>query len=852
MELLDGKTLEAFIDKTALDENKIRDFSKQERPRLCLKSLWMLQVSYGFQYLQEGQNQEKIILHRDLSADNVLIDFHLNAKIADFGLAKSLPHSVMTADTWEFEKKRGLERLLPELYADTCKQPDKYGDRYLYGILIVEVLAEFSVRECFSDEGAKDDYKRMVLEGKHFDSFQGRIIGCNPEPSQERDKAIEIMRMTAQVNPENRATFTQVSQVWNQCDVRAMQQQRQQTLDYLQKTDDTEQQLTQLKISNDPLTAQHMPDAVSDAIGDQSNQWEVVSFLIDTIAKKTGGAQSTAVANPAQNESKDELEVVKILLEKIPDQTVKDQCCKKSSEVCGKKSVISKLLCCLCRKSLTKLRKTTAVLEQQKLLPAKFDGKMLNFWYKKFQTKILPSSSAWRQWNLLKSLKKLHVIKKVLKCIQSPESKLLFRRRCAVMACSRLHQENIVAFLGLEPDWLLESGPILSFLASLATEGMNSFLTDTLSPVQSRMQPAQITQMLRLCISERHITLSVRLTNDETFSREHVDLPDNTGATALMLAADGNYHELIEKLLDLGASVNSVDSQSRTALSRACEAGHLTAAKIFVTQRSRSESSRRSRSDLYAASGATSKFRVGAAAGPLDRRRWDAVRLIGRGGFGEVYEVLTDTGVRCAAKTLKLTVQLGDELPSVRTEIHRAIESERNLCRLLHPNIVRFLYIAQPEPATICRALLYLHSRQPPVIHRDINCSNIIVCADNSRIKLIDFGLSIKLEHPKGTLNFMAPELLGAGESDSMQYSRESDIWAFGCSVFQMVSGARPFRDAQNIFQVAWSLANNGAPALPDGRSAQLRDFYSRCTTKDRKERNLAQELLQHEFLTGG
>uniref|UniRef100_A0A1I8HRM0 Protein kinase domain-containing protein n=1 Tax=Macrostomum lignano TaxID=282301 RepID=A0A1I8HRM0_9PLAT len=274
--------------------------------------------------------------------------------------------------------------------------------------------------------------------------------------------------------------------------------------------------------------------------------------------------------------------------------------------------------------------------------------------------------------------------------------------------------------------------------------------------------------------------------------------------------------------------------------------------------------------------------------------RWDAVRLIGRGGFGEVHEVRTDTGITCAAKTLRLPVQLGDELPSVSTRIHRAVESERNLCRLRHPNIVMFLDIAQPEPATvvvfmelldgrslerfidnkpldeltirdfseqICRALLYLHSRQPPVIHRDINCSNMIVRADNTRIKLIGFGLSIKLDQsvshisastptPKGTLNFMAPELLGAGESASVQYRRESDIWAFGCSVFQMASGARPFANAKSMLEMAQLIDRRGAPALPDGRSAELRDFYSRCTAKDRRRRRSAQELLGHEFLS--
>uniref|UniRef100_A0A1I8JHM7 Protein kinase domain-containing protein n=1 Tax=Macrostomum lignano TaxID=282301 RepID=A0A1I8JHM7_9PLAT len=272
---------------------------------------------------------------------------------------------------------------------------------------------------------------------------------------------------------------------------------------------------------------------------------------------------------------------------------------------------------------------------------------------------------------------------------------------------------------------------------------------------------------------------------------------------------------------------------------------------------------------------------------------WETGRLIGRGGFGEVHEVLTDTGIRCAAKTLRLPVHLGDQLDFIRKKIESAIESESNLCRLRHPNIVRFLHMAQPEPATvvvfmelldgrslerfidnkpldeavvrsfskqICSALLYLHSRRPPVIHRDINCSNIIVLTDNTRIKLIDFGLSIKLEKsvshisattqtPEGTLNFMAPELLGAGEADRPQYSRESDIWAFGCSVFQMATGSRPFADVPTIFQVAVRLERSGAPAIRDGCSVELKDFYSQCTARNRIERKPADELMKHQFL---
>uniref|UniRef100_A0A1I8HJF1 Protein kinase domain-containing protein n=1 Tax=Macrostomum lignano TaxID=282301 RepID=A0A1I8HJF1_9PLAT len=285
----------------------------------------------------------------------------------------------------------------------------------------------------------------------------------------------------------------------------------------------------------------------------------------------------------------------------------------------------------------------------------------------------------------------------------------------------------------------------------------------------------------------------------------------------------------------------------------------------------------------------------GRAGGKPFREKWENKQLLGRGGFGDVHKVLTDTGVTCAAKTLRLPLQLGDQLDSKARKVDSVVESEKNLCQLQHPNIVRFLYITQPEPATvvvfmelldghtlenfidekpideekirhfskqICSALLYLHSQQPPVIHRDINCTNIIVLADGTdRLKLIDFGLSIKLEQsvshisastsPKGTLNFMAPELLGDGESESVQYSRESDIWAFGCSVYQMAIGARPFATAKNLLQLVRLLDQNGAPLLQTGQqscSQELLDFYSLCTAKDRKARISAEALMKHKF----
>uniref|UniRef100_A0A1I8GYU0 ANK_REP_REGION domain-containing protein n=1 Tax=Macrostomum lignano TaxID=282301 RepID=A0A1I8GYU0_9PLAT len=85
------------------------------------------------------------------------------------------------------------------------------------------------------------------------------------------------------------------------------------------------------------------------------------------------------------------------------------------------------------------------------------------------------------------------VVKFLISCLSSPDQRANLRFQYAVAACSRL-DENVVSSLGLKPDWLFQSSTILSFAAAMAIEGRNSALTETLS----RMQPARITQLLRL------------------------------------------------------------------------------------------------------------------------------------------------------------------------------------------------------------------------------------------------------------------------------------------------------------------------------------------------------------------
>uniref|UniRef100_A0A1I8J0Y0 Protein kinase domain-containing protein n=1 Tax=Macrostomum lignano TaxID=282301 RepID=A0A1I8J0Y0_9PLAT len=352
---------------------------------------------------------------------------------------------------------------------------------------------------------------------------------------------------------------------------------------------------------------------------------------------------------------------------------------------------------------------------------------------------------------------------------------------------------------------------------------------------------------------------------------------DVWAASCVHWAASGGHSSAVRDLLDAGASVNIRGPNGNTALmfaavlappAKAAEvsrtllkAGCDWSMKNWKGQTALALAEMNDRSELAQLLEEYEKrkfFDEPLQLPPPYRESWTVKRLIGSGGCGTVHDVVTDIGVRCVAKTLRLPMQHGDEQGTVRANVKKAINSERNLLQLKHDNIVKFLHIAHTGPSKvvvfmellegfsmerflggkpiaevkirkfisqICSALDYMHSQQPP----GHQLRNIIVLADNTRIKLIDFGLSIKLEEsvshysasaatPKGTLNFMAPELVAPGRFSQTKLTVQLD--------------------------------RNGAPDLPDGCSAKLKDFYSCCTQRNRKMRKSASELMQHKFLT--
>ncbi|MFS7951295.1 putative protein kinase WNK-NRBP family [Helianthus anomalus] len=102
----------------------------------------------------------------------------------------------------------------------------------------------------------------------------------------------------------------------------------------------------------------------------------------------------------------------------------------------------------------------------------------------------------------------------------------------------------------------------------------------------------------------------------------------------------------------------------------------------------------------------------------------------------------------------------------------------------------------------ILEGLLYLHSHDPPIIHRDLKCDNIYVNGSQGEVKIGDLGLAAILRQiPSahsviGTPEFMAPELY---EDD---YNELVDIYAFGMCLLELVTFEYPYIECANAAQI--------------------------------------------------
>ncbi|KAG8088975.1 hypothetical protein GUJ93_ZPchr0011g27191 [Zizania palustris] len=148
----------------------------------------------------------------------------------------------------------------------------------------------------------------------------------------------------------------------------------------------------------------------------------------------------------------------------------------------------------------------------------------------------------------------------------------------------------------------------------------------------------------------------------------------------------------------------------------------------------------------------------------------------------------------------------------------------------------------------ILTGLEYLHSQNPPIIHRDLKCDNIFINGNRGKVKIGDFGLATVMQQTKtrsiqGTVEFMAPELFGEN------YNELVDIYSFGMCMLEMVTCECPYRECQGFVQIYKKISEGVKPdALSKVKDAQLRGFIESCLASV-SERLSASELLKSPFL---
>ncbi|XP_011615677.2 serine/threonine-protein kinase WNK4 isoform X2 [Takifugu rubripes] len=252
---------------------------------------------------------------------------------------------------------------------------------------------------------------------------------------------------------------------------------------------------------------------------------------------------------------------------------------------------------------------------------------------------------------------------------------------------------------------------------------------------------------------------------------------------------------------------------------------------------------------------------------------------IGRGSFKTVYKGLdTETTVEvawCELQTRKLT----------KAERQRFSEEVEMLKCLQHPNIVRFhdswkstvkglkciilvtelmtsgtlktylkrfkemkLKLLQRWSRQILKGLHFLHTRTPPIIHRDLKCDNIFITGPTGSVKIGDLGLATLksasfAKSVIGTPEFMAPEMY------EEKYDEAVDVYAFGMCILEMATSEYPYSECQNAAQIYRKVTSGIKPdSFYKVKVPELKEIIGGCIRMNNDERYTIQDLLDHPF----
>ena len=252
---------------------------------------------------------------------------------------------------------------------------------------------------------------------------------------------------------------------------------------------------------------------------------------------------------------------------------------------------------------------------------------------------------------------------------------------------------------------------------------------------------------------------------------------------------------------------------------------------------------------------------------------------LGSGSQKRVYLAYdTDTGCEVAWNSVLVDIKDSESIQKIKMEIEI-------LKPLKHPNIINFIYCFFNEDKNeivfitelfsggslsqhlnefkhprlrvvklwcqeILKGLKYLHEHVPPIMHRDIKCENIFINKNTGEVKIGDLGLGIILKDTEyanqfcGTIEYCAPEVY------QKKYGVKCDIYSFGISMIEMITGEKPYKECKGQILSVCDKVNN--KILPESfykiNNERVKEFILKCL-KPENERPSAAELLEDEFL---
>jgi Tol biopolymer transport system component/predicted Ser/Thr protein kinase len=247
------------------------------------------------------------------------------------------------------------------------------------------------------------------------------------------------------------------------------------------------------------------------------------------------------------------------------------------------------------------------------------------------------------------------------------------------------------------------------------------------------------------------------------------------------------------------------------------------------------------------------------------------VRLLGRGGMGDVYAAEDARLNRLVA--LKILSQI---TPDDTERLERFRREAQAIAALKHPNVVTIYSVEEVDSAPFLTMelvegkslaeLMMPHgmklgqvldlasqladaiaaAHQHGIVHRDLKPSNVMV-GDDGRLKVLDFGIAklkqktrnggdfttyeLTAEHAViGTASYMSPE-----QAEGRPVDHRADIFSFGIVLYEMATGTRPFKGESTTSILSAILKDVPAPAasLNPGVPGELDRVIRRCLAKD-------------------